>query len=148
MGKPNPTKRVPTTRIGQVVFVRDESDELELLAFENGDAASLFEGCLADSGYGSAYGGYEVQYPDMDQVRKTQGYQKWLADGQRVVSLAYVQYVSDRMDADDECDVSGDLLNMGEMGDAYVVMEAKGDWRLIFPDDCEEDEDEVEEESA
>lgn len=142
MGNPNPTKRLPTTRLDQLVMVRDESEDLELLAFENGWAAALFEGCLADSGYGSAYGRYRVQYPDMDQVRKTQGYRQWLANGQRVVSLAYLQYVSNRMDADPECDVSGDLLNMSEVGDAYASMDAKGDWRLIFPDECEDDEDE------
>ena len=141
MSKPKPTKRLPTTRLGQLVMIRDESDECELLAFENGDAAGLFEGCLGDSGYGSAYGGYEVEWPDMDQVRKTKGYLEWIKNGQRVISLAYVQYVSDRMDADVDCDVSGDLLNMSETADAYVDMSEVGDWKMLFPDE-DEDEDE------
>jgi len=145
MSKPNPTKRVPTTRINQVVMIRDESDELELLAFENAEAASLFEGCLNDSGYGSAYGGYEVEWPDMDVVRKTKGYQDWIKNGQRVVSLAYMQHVDARMDGDgfDDMDVSSDLLNMGTVGDAYVGM-SEDDWELIYPEEdegvlCEED---------
>lgn len=148
MGKPNPTKRLPTTRIDQLVMVRDESDEPELLAFENGSAASLFEACLGDSGYGSAYGGggYSVEYPDMGQVRNTQGYQAWLKNGQRVISLAYLEYVSRRMDSDrfEDMDVGSDLLNVGTVGDAYVDMLADGDWELLFPDECE-DADEMNE---
>ena len=60
---------------------------------------------------------------------KWREYKKWLADGQQVVSLAYMQHVSDCMDRDDDgCDVSGDLLNMGTVGAAYVAMDAAGDW--------------------
>lgn len=147
MGKPNPTKRLPTTWLDQLVMVRDDSDELELLAFENESAAALFEACLGDSGYGSARGGYTVDYPSMDQVRKTRGYQAWLAGGQRVISMAYLHYVSDRMDSErfDSEDVSSDLLNMGTVGDAYVPMGADGDWELIFPDECDAGEDDVNE---
>lgn len=146
MGKPNPTKRIPTTRLGEMVMIRDESDDFELLAFENGEAARLFEACLNDSGYGSAYGGYEVEWPDMDRVRQTQGYRDWLAAGQRVISLAYLRYVSDRMDADPDCDVSGDLLNRGETPDAYAPM-AEEDGDILYPEDAEdkaEDDTEVE----
>jgi hypothetical protein len=142
MSKPNPTKRLATTRLDQLVMLRDESDEWELLAFENSAAAWMFEACLGDSGYGSARGGYEVTLPDMDQVRKTAGYKKWLADGQQVISLAYMQHVSDCMDRDEECDVSGDLLNMDTVSAAYVAMDAAGDWRMLFPDECEDDEEE------
>jgi hypothetical protein len=143
MGKPNPTKRLPTTRLDQLVMVRDEGDEPELLAFENEAAAWMFESCLGDSGYGIAYGPYKLEWPSMDQVRKTQGYQDWLKNGQRVIGLAYVEYVSDRMyhDSDGEVDVSGDLLNCGTVTDAYVDMSADGDWMMLFPDECEDDED-------
>ena len=136
MSKPKPTKRLATTRLDQLVMVRDESEEPELLAFENSAAARMFEACLSDSGYGSAYGGYEVTLPDMGTVRKTAGYKKWLADGQQVISLAYMQHVSDCMDRDEECDVSGDLLNMDTVGTAYVAMDAAGDWEMLFPDEC------------
>lgn len=144
MGKPNPTKRIPNTRLGELAMIRDESDDFELLAFENGEAARLFEACLNDSGYGSAYGGYEVEWPDMDRVRQTQGYRDWLAAGQRVISLAYLRYVSDRMDADPDCDVSGDLLNRGETPDAYAPM-AEEDIAILCPEEAEaEDDTEVE----
>ena len=139
MIKPNPTKRVATKHIDQVVMIRDESEEWELLAFENADAASLFEGCLNDSGYGSAYGGYEVEWPSMDAVRKTQGYEDWIKNGQRVISLAYMNYVSERMDADPECDAS-DLLNMATVKDAYAQM-GQSDWELLYPEECEDAED-------
>ena len=140
MSNPNPTKRLPTTRINQLVMIRDESDEWELLAFENADAAYLFEACLKDSGYGSAYGGYETDEPNMNLVRQTQGYKNWLAGGQRVITLAYMNYVSQRMDADEECDVSGDLLNMETVSDAYVEMNVD-DWEMLYPEECESYED-------
>ena len=142
MSKPNPIKRVATKHIDQVVMIRDESEKLELLAFENADAASLFEGCLNDSGYGSAYGGYKVEWPNMDAVRKTQGYEDWLKNGQRVISLAYMNYVSERMDVDEECDAS-DLLNMETVKDAYAQMGPK-DWEVLYPEECEDaDKDQV-----
>lgn len=141
MSKPNPTKQVATKHIDQVVMIRDESEKLELLAFENADAASLFESCLNDSGYGSAYGGYKVEWPSMDAVRKTQGYEDWLKNGQRVISLAYMNYVSERMDVDEECDAS-DLLNMETVKDAYAEMSLE-DWEVLYPEECEDaDEDE------
>jgi hypothetical protein len=143
MSKPKPTKRLATTRLDQLVMVRDESVEQELLAFENLAAAWMFEACLADSGYGSAY-----TLPDMGTVRKTAGYKKWLADGQQVISLAYMQHVSDCMYRDEECDVSSDLLNMGTVGAAYAVMNAAGDWGMLFPDECEEEDDEDETEEC
>jgi hypothetical protein len=142
MSKPNPTKRIATKHIDKVVMIRDESDERELLAFENADAASLFEGCLNDSGYGSAYGGYEVEWPSMDDVRKTRGYEDWLKNGQRVISLAYMNYVSERMDADEECDASY-LLNMEMVKDGYAPM-SLADWETLYPEECE-DTDEAEE---
>jgi len=148
MSKPNPTKRLPNTRLDQLVMVRDDSEEWELLAFENEAAAWLFEACLGDSGYGSAYGAYTVtvERPSMDVVRQTKGYQEWLKNGQQVVSLAYMQYVSDRMDNDHdgELDVSGDLLNGDTVAKAYADMSNVGDWRLLFPEDCEDDEEETE----
>ena len=55
MGKPNPTKRLPTTWLDQLVMVRDDSDELELLAFENESAAALFEGCLGAGAVGNKH---------------------------------------------------------------------------------------------
>ena len=139
MIKPNPTKRVATEHIDQAVMIQDESEKWELLAFENADAASLFEGCLNDSGYGSAYGGYKVEWPNMDAVRKTQGYEDWLKNGQRVISLAYMNYVSERMDVDEECDAS-DLLNMETVKDAYAQMGPK-DWEVLYPEEYEDAED-------
>ena len=137
MSKPNSTKRIPRTRLDKVVMVRDESDEAELLAFENEYAADLFEACLGDSGYGSAYGGYEVERLDMEVVRQTQGYQTWLTDSRKVISLRYMQYVSDRMDRNINLDVSGDLLNMAEVSHAYVPMTG-ADFELLYDEECEE----------
>lgn len=132
MGKPNPTKRIPNTRLDRVVMIRDESDDFVLLSFENYEAAGLFVSCLSDSGYGAAYGGYKVGWPDMDRVRQTQGYRNWLANGQRVISLAYLRYVSDRMDVDPDCDVDGDLLNVDETPDAYAPM-TEEDFAILYP---------------
>jgi hypothetical protein len=146
MAKPKSTKRIPLTRLDQVVFVRDESEEL--LAFENANAAYLFWACLNDSGYGSAYGGYEVDRPSMDLVRQTEGYKNWLAGERHAITEAYVNYVSGRMDSDPDLDVAGDLLNMGETPKAYVEMTVE-DMAILFPDEGwedteEDDEDELE----
>jgi hypothetical protein len=142
MAKPKSTKRIPSTKLDQVVFARDESEEL--LAFENADAAYLFQACLNDSGYGSAYGGYEVDTPSMDLVRQTQGYQDWLAGERHAITKAYVNYVSGRMNSDPDLDVASDLLNMGETPKAYVEMTV-GDFALIFPDEGWEDTEEEDE---
>jgi hypothetical protein len=145
MAKPKSTKRIPSTKLDQVVMIRDESDECEVLAFENADAAYLFQACLNDSGYGSAYGGYEVDTPSMDLVRQTEGYKSWLAGERHVITEAYMNYVSGRMDADPDLDVASDLLNMGETPKAYVEMTVE-DMALLFPDEGWEDTEEEDEE--
>lgn len=131
MPTPKPTKRIPNNKLDQIVIVRDESEEL--LAFENADAARLFEACLGDSGYGSAYGGYEVERLDMDMVRRTEGYKTWVQGERHAITLAYMNYVSSRMDSDPDCDVSGDLLNMDETPKAYLEMTDQ-DFDLLFND--------------
>lgn len=134
MAKINPTKRVPHTRMKHVVMVRDESEDFELLAFENAEAAHVFEACLNDAGYGSGRGDYQLEYVDMDAARMTAGYDNWVSNGQQVVSLAYVQYVSNRMCSQGECDVSGDLLNVSTIASAYVPME-DDDYDILYADD-------------
>jgi hypothetical protein len=133
MSRPNPTKRIPNTRLGDVVMIRDESENFELLAFENLEAAELFEACLLDAGYGSARGGPELEWPEMERVYRTSGYRDWLVFGQYAISLAYMRYVSWRMNATDS-DVTSNELNMSTVIDAYVQMQDL-DYEILYPEE-------------
>lgn len=135
MRRPNPTKRLPNTRLKNL-YVGVDCDvgweQQELLVFENAEAAGTFAACLNDEGYGSIRGGFEVTDVDVEKFRASAAYQSWVKEGQRVVSLAYVNWVSYKMDADPEENVASELLGADEIADAYVPVEDPEEWELLY----------------
>lgn len=97
---PAPTKGLPKTRLTQVVFGLYYFDHAWIIAFENEEAAELYEYCLTYCGFGDRHGKdtYDMPRVDARNIMSTDVYKTWMEHDRWVVSRAYLQHIKHLMD--------------------------------------------------